>query len=146
MQIINADSHNAERDALIAAESAKGRKGAAIAREYRLGAQRVRTIIRTYRAQVDYLLTLTDGTQEIPIAIVKTNRGFLRACQCAVTAYSGTFANLELTCWRLKSGAHEVKLKELSAALTKELKTAQMARETVELRNLAARAEKRVRK
>lgn len=134
MQVINADSHNAERDALIAAEAAKGRKGAAIAREFRLGAQRVRAIIKTYRAQVDYPITLTDGQQEIPIAIVKTNRGFLRACQCAVATYTGTFSNLELNCWSLKSGVQKVKLKELPGALALQLKNEAMGKENAKLK------------
>ena len=61
-------------------------------------------------------LTLTDGSQKIPVAEVECAEGFSKAARCAMSHYSAMFDRLELPCWRLISqSGHAQDVKSLRA-------------------------------
>jgi hypothetical protein len=73
-----------------------------------VSASRVRQIVRRAKAAETFELYIEDGTHRIPVAQVRTSRGFLHSCLLAKRKYSGLFASLELPSWRLTAGNNSI--------------------------------------
>lgn len=114
MQILHAECGHPRHRSILAALAA-GAPAAAVAAGHGLQKATVQRIARTAARLQSYPLTLTDGITTLPIADVRTSRGFLHACRHALQVYSGTFDHLELPQWRLTDGTREVAIAALRA-------------------------------
>lgn len=105
-------SKHAERNAQIIAALVE-MSADEVAKKFGLYRNHINRIANLEKRQECFALTLTDGQSSIPIASVKTHKGFINACKIAVTAYSSTFSRLEIPSWRLVAGENSIFLKDL---------------------------------
>ena len=59
------------------------------------------------------LCCVTRGGVAVPVATVKSPKGFEAACRCAVRRFPGTLKHLELPDWMLTDGRQRVELQAL---------------------------------
>lgn len=74
----------------------------------------VRHAARKAASMEEFPLVLCDrGGVVVPVAVVKSPKGFEAACRCAVRHFPGTLKNLELPDWVLTDGRQQIALHAL---------------------------------
>jgi hypothetical protein len=110
MQVIT-ESQYPQRDAEIM-QALQHTTTKEVAEMFGLSAGTIRRIARREKENKIYDMSVTDGSQTVPVGQIVTSRGFLHACKRALREYSGFFGRLELPQWKLVAGDESISLRD----------------------------------